>query len=156
MFKISLMNTERMTPSLEAPARAPELERLELEREVPANLPDGALVDRALLSESLKAAVKRALARRPDFGRLASPRPSPAEVDSFEVTDFVMHLGGSESRVVISRGKPLGLLRRRSLTYWIFVAEKEGSHFFPVCSHASVADAAAMLTIIFAEFAGPR
>ena len=118
-------------------------------------LPDRELVDQALFSEGFKAAVGRALSKRQDFGQIAGRRPSADEVGAFEATDFAMRINGCEARVVIIRGDRTGLLRRRQLTYWVFVAEQQGGRLFPVCRHDSIDRAAAMLTLLCSELSEP-
>jgi hypothetical protein len=113
------------------------------------------LVRVALLPEATKAAILRAFAKRRASDPAADFSASQDDIDHLEATDFSLHVGEVEAMVCVGVGKPAGLLRRRGRSWWVFVGQRGGEHFFPVSRHDSVEMAAAMLAALHAELAAP-
>jgi hypothetical protein len=113
------------------------------------------LVRVALLPEATKAAIRRAFARRRASDPAADFAAAQDDIDYLEATDFSLHVGEVEAMVCVGVGKPAGLFRRRAKSWWIFVGQRGGAHFFPVSRHETAEMAAAMLAALHAELASP-
>ncbi len=120
----------------------------------PRDIPrDDRLVDAALLPDSIKTAIRRALAKRRAAENSPGFNASQEGIDHFDATDLSLIVGDAEAVVCLGVGKPSGLFRRRAKTYWIFVGQREGEHFFPISSHATKDSAADMLIALHMELA---
>lgn len=125
------------------------------------NAPTGRPVDDAheiakasagCLSAEILAALVRALNQRRD----ASPIgiwswPEIAEGVPFTPTDFGMETADIRLLVMTSVSSPPRLLARRTRNYWVFAGLRDDERLFPLSCHASLALAAELLMLAYAE-----